>query len=76
MLQITEVLEDKVGTEHSAHNARHRLEESNYVEYRAELADAREQKYIPRFFKIGNFEALEKPPPPPDFHNADSDSAV
>ena len=49
MLQITKVLEDKVGTKHSAHNSRHRLDESNHMVYTAELADALEQTDIPQF---------------------------
>ena len=76
VLQITQVLEDKVGTKHSAHNSRHRLDESNRVDYRAELADALEQRHIPQFFRIVKFEALEKPPLPSDYQYADTDLAA
>ena len=44
MLHVIKVLEGKVGTKHSAHNVRHRLDESNYVEHSAELADALQLK--------------------------------
>ena len=75
MLQVIKVLEDKVGTKHSARNVRHRLDESNYVEHSAELADALQLKILSQFFKIVKFEALEKPPLP-DFQHADTDLAA
>ena len=65
MLQVIKVLKDKVGTKQGAHNVGHRLDESKYVEYSAELADALQQKIV-------KFEALEKPPLP-DFQHADTD---